>query len=226
MDPTHNFISLGFAAALAFVTAAAVVALDCWRQNSAEFSYSTHPVLLDAVGLAFCSACGFIAVSAFLYIESNHSSWIAKLIPISADSPFAGALVVGVSVMVIIRSKIFQLGKDSGDFGLEFLYQLAREGVLARLRRRRANEKGRFVVAAMPKIAGMANFAEELDNRLRDLLRDKRLETYRKERGAIAPPDRGFAAADPLWNIYYKTLLRNAVDFAGIGPIEEWLVTL
>jgi hypothetical protein len=127
--------------------------------------------------------------------------------------------------MIVVRSKVLQLSKDAGDFGLEFAYLRGRELVLRRLRRRQANKKGDFILDYLPKIMRIDRYPEELDQRIRELLRGEaaRLEAYGKERDGTKTPVKAFAADDTLWTTYYKILTRNAVDFVGIPAIREWV---
>lgn len=220
-------ITFGVSALIAFSIASLVIALDCWRQNSSEFLYSTYPVFRDPWGVLFCVAFGAVAVAAFAYVQYDGNSWLAEAMTLKVTHPLARGALVGISVMIVVRSKVQQLSKDAGDFGLEFAYLRAREIVLRRLRRRRSNEKAEFIRDYLPKIMRMESFPEELDLRMRELLRDeaKRLQAYERQRDSTTKPSKAFAADDILWTTYYKTLTRNAVDFVGIRDVKDWVDT-
>jgi hypothetical protein len=213
------------AALIAFSIGCLVIALDCWRQNSSEFLYSTYPVLKDPWGVLFCVVFGLIAAGAFAYVQYDRHSWLADAMTLKAENPLARGALVGFSVMIIVRSKVLQLSKDAGDLGLEFAYLRGREIVLRRLRRRQANEKNDFIPEYLPKIMRIDPYPEELDRRVNELLRGEasRLDAYGKQRDSTARPAKPFAADDTLWITYYKILTRNAADFVGIRDVREWI---
>jgi hypothetical protein len=221
-------ITFVLSALIAFSIGSLVIALDCWRQNSSEFLYSTYPVFGDPWGVLFCVAFGLIAAGAFVYVQYDPHSWLADAITLKVENPLARGALVGISVMIIVRSKVLQLSKDAGDFGLEFIYLRGREIVLRRLRRRRANEKLDFIRGYLPRMMRIESYPEELDQRMTDLLATeiKRLEVYGRQRDSTTTPNKPFATDDALWMQYYRTLTRNAVDFVGIRAVKEWLDSL
>jgi len=224
-DWINDPVTFGAGALIAFSIGCLVIALDCWRQNSSEFLYSTYPVLRDPWGVLFCVTFGLVAACAFAYVQYDRNSWLAEAMTLRSDNALARGAFVGISVMIIVRSKVLQLSKDAGDFGLEFAYLRGREVVLRRLRRRQANAKNDFIRDYLSRIMRIGDYPDELDRRVNELLRGEatRLEAYAKQRDGTTKPMKPFAADDILWMSYYKILTRNAADFIGIRDVREWV---
>jgi hypothetical protein len=218
-------ITFGISASIAFLIGSLVIPLDCWRQNSSEFLYSTYPIFKDIWGVSFCAGFGLLAAGAFAYVQYDADSWLADAMTLRASNPQARGALVGISVMVIVRSKVLQLSKDAGDFGLEFAYLRGREMVLRRLRRRRANEKDAFIGSYLQRIMRIEAYPDELNERMQELQRDevKRLEAYQKQRDSVPRPTNPFATDDSVWMSHYRALTRNAVNFVGIRDVREWV---
>jgi hypothetical protein len=107
--------------------------------------YSTYPVLRDPIGVLFCAILGLVATITFAFAQYAPDSWFGSMVTLKTENMLAQGALVGGSVMIIVRSKLLQLGSGGGDLGLEFFYLRGREAVLRRLRRRQANAKTRLI---------------------------------------------------------------------------------
>jgi hypothetical protein len=217
-------LTFWLSAALAFLIAGSIVAVDCWRWNSREFTYSTYPVLRDPFGLLFCAAFGALAAIVFAYAQHDPDSWLASTVTLKSSNPLARGALIGASVMVIVRSKVLQLGESGTEFGVEFFYVRGRDALLRRLRARQSREKSMLLRRYADLINRSADLPTDLDRHVRDVLRGetKRMATYDEEWRKAVRPSRAFAISDPLWINYNQAQTRTAIDFIGVRAVRQW----
>jgi len=114
---------------LAFAVGAAITYLDCYstltnRVGTVPANFGANPFIL-----VLCAACGLIAAGMCWATSGGQTNAFNKVLTLIAPDPWRGA-TVGLSMLVLIRSKIANLGDNN--LGLDDAYDLARDLAAAR----------------------------------------------------------------------------------------------
>ncbi len=171
-------------------------------------------VLLVSVG------CGAIAAVACWLSGTNPDGVLSTILTVKTSDPWRG-LVVGASVLILLRSKLFNI-QDS-PFGGDFLYRFFQTNAVQDVNRKWFAMKKRFKEQTIDAALEISTFKADIDaavaiwienrpQKLKDSIDDK-LKHLRSKR-----PTAVFAAADPAWKVHYLGLIDVALD-AG-GPVE------
>lgn len=143
--------------------------------------------------------------------------WIKK-------NPILRGACVGLTVLVLIRSKAFAL--KGADVGGEYFYNWGRSWVMQSINTRWRTYKNQFNGANLDKALVIADFQIQLFEQLRQSLRvdDEELRIFVE--GQIKTieqniPTVPFNAATPQWRAYYRTLMSLGLDYAGPN-VFDW----
>jgi hypothetical protein len=203
----------GLGDGLAFVTALGVVLIDCQvalRKLTSQLNSPSSLRFWFVGGL-----CGGLAAACSHWATAQ---WLTdNVAQIKVGNPMRG-LLIGLAVLTILRSKLFNAGKGDNPIGGEFLYNAARLWAVQGVWNKWSLKKKRF------------NTAELRQTFLADPLKEDRIVTQAKR--LMSPsPDREKAFADeianlqktkpqlvgggPLLDAYYEGLVNVLLDYCG-----------
>lgn len=167
------------------------------------------------IGLALI--CGLIAAGACWISDRDPGSAISTVLGLKTPDPWRG-LVVGASVLILIRSKLFNI-QDS-PFGGDYLYQLGRDTAIQDVNAKwtivRSLFQNRNISAALghpqfePTVLALINAnIQARPQAFRDRVKND-ITTVTGNR-----PPAPFGAADAAWVVYYRALIGVALDACG-----------
>lgn len=212
--------------AIALVVAAAAIYVDCYQRLSKLYPnvpsqfFTSRPLLLLAL------ACGLVAAAAFYFTDPKGAGYIDKLLSLNIDNHYARAFYVGVLILVLIRSKLFQL--QGADIGGEFFYNLGSQKAINSIVLRWVEWRDDFVEKVLPKTYPDPNFDTSMLGYMREIAAAASDAKYRSDiesqiqQITQSKPAGAVAAADPNWQRYYRTITRMTLEVCGSRPLNRY----
>lgn len=212
--------------AIALVVAAAAVYVDCYQRLSKLYTnvpsqfFSSGPLFLLAL------ACGLVAAAAFYFTDPKGTGYIDKLLSLNIENDYGRAFYVGALILVLIRSKLFQL--QGADIGGEFFYNLGSQKAINSIVLRWIEWSNAFVEQVLPKTYLDPNFDVSMLGYTKGIAAAAADPKYRSdiesqiqqiERSKPAGP---MAAADPNWQRYNRTITRMTLEVCGSRPLKKY----
>jgi hypothetical protein len=221
----HDFM---IGAMEAFVVAFGVVAFDCHNNVKAVLQQAMIPLPLVLASWIVWPVCGLFALFAFAYSATHpsESNWISQAISLGAPDNFSRGFTVGMSVLVLIRSKVMTAGNS--EVGLEYFYNVGRAWILKSVNRKRVRIKNNFLDGHIDRMMAKANFQANLltfaveivaseSEAIRNSMRDQ------FEKTGARRPNTAFNAENPDWQQFYRDLAGIAVDYCGVKQVSDWV---
>jgi hypothetical protein len=210
--------------AIALLVALVAIYVDCFQRLSK--TYANVPLQFFTSWAVFLLAgiCAILAGVAFAATDGQGTSVIDKLLSLSIENPYGRGFAVGAAVLVLIRSKLFQL--QGGDFGGEFFYSFGRDKALSSVILRWLEWRDAFIVSVLPKSFTTPNFDDTMLDRMKAIAAAASDAEYRAKIEAqirqieAAKPTTALNAADPAWILYYRTLTRMTLEVCGRRPFK------
>jgi hypothetical protein len=219
-----NCVGAFFSFAVAFVF--------CWLDLYQTISQSDLQVknLFRSVSIvSFIAFNAGLSLGIFILTCAYPGDWIAKVIGQDIENPWLRGLAVGAIVTVIARSKLLNLGNNTG-FGVDAAYSLLRTLALRRLNMISTLEVGHLAVDYQEKIRRCSGhdtnkFVGHLTIFAIDLLRsmyandiprrDRILEQFEQETAAILTfPPISELTAEGL-------IIKKAMNYCGMDIIRK-----
>lgn len=212
--------------AIALLVAAAAIYIDCYQRLSKLYPnvptqfFTSRPLFL--LGLV----CGLAAVAAFYFTDPKGTGYIDKLLSLNIDNNFARAFYVGALILVLIRSKLFQL--QGADIGGEFFYNLGSQKAINSIVIRWIEWSNEFVAQVLPKTYLDPNFDVDMLGYMRGIAAAAADPKYRSDiesqiqQIAQSKPAGALVATDPNWQLYYKTITRMTLEVCGCRPLMRY----
>jgi hypothetical protein len=212
--------------AIAFVVALAAIYIDCYQRLSKH--YANVPTQFFSSGPMFVLAalCGLGAAGAFLGTDPKGTGYIDKLLTLSIESHYVRAFYVGALVLVLIRSKLFQL--QGADVGGEFFYNLGSQKALNSVVLRWIEWRDAFVNEVLPKTFAQPNYDTVMLDFMKEIARVTTDASYRSTIEAQikqleqAKPAGAPVAADRAWQLYHKAITRMTLEVCGTRPFKNY----
>ena len=99
--------------AVAFLAGVTATFLDIYSTLSKSLPRVPRGILVHQGVLGLSALCGLVALTAFLWTRLDGGGVIGTVIALRQTNPVLRGLAVGITVLVIIRSKLFNL-QDAG----------------------------------------------------------------------------------------------------------------
>jgi hypothetical protein len=211
---------------IALLVAALAIYVDCYQRLSKLYPnvptqfFTSRPLLL----LAF--TCGLAAAAAFYFTNPKGTGYIDELLSLNIDNSYARAFYVGALILVLIRSKLFQL--QGADIGGEFFYNLGSQKAINSIVLRWIEWRDEFVEQVLPKTYLDQDFDVSMLGYMRDIAAAAADPKYRSDiesqiqQITQSKPAGPLAAADPNWQRYYRTITRMTLEVCGSRPLRRY----
>ncbi len=161
--------------------------------------------------------CGDIAALACWLTTGEKDGALGTILTLKADDPWRG-IVVGASVLVLIRSKLLNI-KDSPAGG-DYVYTLGRDVAIQDVNSKwsvlRTAFQNRNITAALADPQFQAQIVALIDTNIQarpDDFRARATTVIATVTSKRPPGD--FDAANAVWGIYYRALIGVALDACG-----------
>lgn len=208
------------------MVAVVAIYLDCYQRLSKN--YPNVPALFFTSGPIFCLAvlCGLVAAIAFFGTDPKGTGFVDKLLTLNIESHYARAFYVGALVLVLIRSKLFQV--QGADVGGEFFYNLGSQKAINSVVLRWIAWRDAFVEKILPKTFTDPNYDSNMIAFMKGIAAVTTEAAYRStiesqlKEIAQGKPAGQPAAADPAWQLYYKTITRMTLEVCGTRPFKNY----
>jgi hypothetical protein len=223
----HAFdLSLAVGALLALLFAVFTVLYDC--HVAVQERLKRVPMLIFQVppALVLSIACGLTAAIAFFFTDGKGDTLIDSVLGLKQPNPILRGILVGLTVLVLIRSKISSF--KGAEIGGELVYNSGRTWVMRSLNRKWRAFKAKFNELNLATALAFAGYQDRLAAELRDSLRtqseDFRNFVESQLKNVIDNrPQTNFNANSQEWQTYYRTLTNLALDYSGPDVFEEWI---
>ena len=196
---------------IAFLTTSGMIYLDCHQVLSGVIRYVPDAFFRSSQVLALAAAGGAVAGALYLVTTPSGHDAVSGQIGVTQANAFLRAFTVGVVALALIRSKFFKL--PQGDFGGDYIYIQLRQGVLGPIIVDWNRLKTRFVQANLAACLATPNF-------ISDTLATVS-QTVAAFQGEDAAPAVAFSPAAPEWELYYRTVIRLALDDCGPSIFQD-----
>jgi hypothetical protein len=208
----------------AFWIAVVAIYIDCHQRLSK--SYPNVPRQFWASGRVFVLAlvCAALAAIAYLTTNPEGTSYIDKLLTLNIANPYSRAFYVGTLVLVLIRSKLFQV--QGVDVGGEYFYNRGREKALNSVILHWLDWRDAFVAQNLDRTFSIPDFDVSMLDRMKAIAAQAVDAEYRANVEAqirqieSAKPPTAVDNADPAWRIYHRTVTRMTLEVCGRQPFK------
>ena len=212
--PTVEWIGV----VIAFAAAAVMIYIDCHQVITGVIRYVPDAFFASSRLLALAAAGGAVAGAIYLLTTPAGGDVVSHQIGVKQADPFLRALIVGVVSLALIRSKFFKI--PQGDFGGEYIYVQLRDGVLQPIIVGWNVLKTRFIEANVVTCLATADFVGDTLATVRQVARTASPEDALSALSQVdqvekSAPTTAFSTSAPEWNIYYRGVIRLALDACG-----------
>jgi hypothetical protein len=212
-------------ALLALLAAAVTVLYDCHVSIQDRLKRVPLPIYRAPEAIVLALTCGAIAAIAFQFTDGKGDTLIDSILGLRQSNPYLRGLCVGLTVLVLIRSKLSSI--KGAEVGGELAYNAGRVWVMQALNQRWRAFKSNYYTRNGTKALALPGYEDLLITELRELIK-VRPEDYRvfvESQVKNVQQSRPRAAFDPArldWQTYYRTLTNLALDYAGAPVFEGW----
>ena len=211
--------------ALAFAFAATSVFYDCYTSLEKSLprvpgSIITHPAIL-----ALCAVCGVIASVAYSLTDSKGDGVVSTIITLQIANPLLRGIVVGAMVLVLIRSKLFNI-QDSG-FGGEAVYTQPRSLAIQAVNDSRTKQRNKFLNLNIGAAFAIPTYFAQLEEQIKASIAARSPEYQKRVGDQMAAvksqqPPAPMAQNDPAWDVYYRAFTGICFDYCGPTILSEF----
>ncbi len=214
-------------AGLALLFAAITVLYDCHVSIQDRLKRVPMPVYRMRTALIFALACGLVAAVAFFFTDAKGDSLIDSLLGLKQSNPLLRGLCVGLTVLILIRSKLSSI--QGAEIGGELVYNSGRVWVMQSLNADWRNFKNTFNAnnLTLALKTPSPNYESRLLEEVRAVIKVQP-EDYRGfvesqiTNVVSSRPTIGFDPGAVEWQTYYRTLNNLALDYAGPEAFSGW----
>lgn len=210
---------------LALLFAAITVLYDCHVSIQERLKRVPMPVYSTPQAIILALVCGAIAAFAFNFTTDNGKGVIDSVLGLQQSNPYLRGLCVGLTVLVLIRSKLSSI--KGAEIGGELAYNAGRVWVMQALNDRWRSFKSNFNQRNKDKALGMPDYESRLIEEIRAAINVQPEDFRVFVEGQIknvqqSKPQMPFDAARIEWQTYYRTLTNLALDYAGKTVFKGW----
>jgi hypothetical protein len=149
---------------LAFATAATAVFIDAYANLAKSLLHVPGSIVRRPAILILCGLCGGVACVAYGLTDATGTDVISAAITLKAKNPLLRGLAVGATVLVLLRSKLFNI-QESG-FGGEAIYTLLRSVAMQAVNDYRTRQRDRFLDLNIDAAFAIPNYFFRLQHQI------------------------------------------------------------
>jgi hypothetical protein len=212
-------------ALLALSFAGVTVLYDCHVSIQDRLKRVPMPIYSTPQAICLALLCGTVAAVAFTFTSDKGDSLVDSVLGLKQSNPYLRGLSVGLTVLVLIRSKISSV--KGAEIGGELAYNSGRVWVMQSLNTRWQTLKAEFNHRNQAAALAIPGYEGQLLTELSGAIRvqpeefrtfvDSQIKNVQASRPTVP-----FAAADLVWQTYYRTLTNLALDYAGPSVFKGW----
>ena len=211
---------------LAFLLAVVTVLYDCHVSIQERLKRVPMPIYRTPQAIGFSIICGIVAAIAFSFTDDTGNTLVDSVLGLKLVNPVARGAAVGLTVLVLIRSKLSSF--KGAEIGGELVYNAGRVLVMQALNSRWRAYKSKFNKLNLDTALATPAYQERLLTELRESLRiqpeDFRSFVESQIQNVLQnKPQTTFDPKGSDWQAYYRTLTNLALDYSGPAVFEEWI---
>jgi len=183
------------------------------------------PIYAVPQAIVFALACGVIAAIAFQFTDGRGDTVLDSILGLKQANPYLRGLCVGLTVLVLIRSKLSSV--KGAEVGGELVYNAGRVWVMQSLNSKWREFKSKFNQRNQAKALATPGYENRLLTELREAIKiqpedfrvfvENQIANVQQNR-----PQSQFNAAALDWQTYYRTVTNLALDYAGPSVFQGW----
>ena len=214
-----------FGTLIATAAAAGTVLYDCHVSIQDRLKRVPMPIYSAPQAIVLALACGAVAAVAFNFTTGKGDTLIDSVLALKQSNPYLRGLCVGLTVLVLIRSKLSSI--KGAEIGGELAYNSGRVWVMQALNQRWRTFKSNFYERNKAKALAILDYEDRVVTEVREVIKVKP-EEYRVfvesqiKNVQQSKPQAVFDPARLDWQTYYRTLTNLALDYAGTSVFEGW----
>lgn len=210
---------------IATVIGFAAIVVDFWQlTEKLPNQYQFCPVWRIGSGWLFCLIFSSFAGGAFLWAANDPTSAVAKTLSFNQEGLYQQAIACGVSITLLIRSKIFQVGKTAAPVGIDWIYDRTQVRVVREMANCMLKRKEALFAKHQVRL-----LRKDLDTRLSHAVgiilqsEPDLLGKFAEQYGATVQrkPQTDFSSGSDEWIQYCNGIARLAADFIGIERVID-----
>jgi hypothetical protein len=221
----HTDVTYVIGALIAFLSAGVTVLYDCHVSIQDRLKRVPMPIYKTPEAVCLASVCGIVAAVAYRFTNGAGTSLVDSVLSLKQTDPYLRGLCVGLTVLVLIRSKLFSV--KGAEVGGELVYNFGRVWVMQSLNTRWQTFKAEFNKRNQAAALAIPNYEGQLLAALSGAIKvqpeefrifvDSQVKNVQSSR-----PTPAFSTTDPFWQMYYATLTNLALDYAGRDVFKGW----
>lgn len=210
---------------IALLVAVVAIYIDCYQRLSKLYANVPKQFFTSCSMALLAVTCGLAAAVAFYTTTPNGTGYINKLLSLDIENDYARAVYVGALVLVLIRSKLFQV--QGADVGGEFFYNLWSQKSINSIVLRWIEWRDEFVEKVLPKTYEDPNFDTTMLGFMKGIAAASADAKYRSDietqitQLENSKPAGAIAAPDPNWQRYHRTITRMTLEVCGVRPLRR-----
>jgi len=203
---------------LAFLTAATVVFFDLYTNLAKSISRVPGAIVTHPAILGLCALCGSIAAFAYGFTDPAGGDAVSTAITLQVQNPWRRGLVVGATVLVLLRSKLFNI--QDTEIGGELVYTRLRSLALQAVNDHRTRGRNRFLTANINAAFAIPTYFTQLEAQIASSIAARSRDYQKRVRDQITAskrhqPREPMDKNNPSWEIYYRSLTGICFDYCG-----------
>ncbi len=215
--------AIGFV--LAFAAAAIATVLDCYFTMAKSLPRVPGLILVHPGILLLATLCGAVAVLAFAVADPAGGDVISTAITLKQANPILRGLAVGGMVLVLIRSKLFNV-QDSG-LGGEAIYTLLRSLALQAVNDTKTQQRTAFLNANIAAAFAIPTYFNQLENTIATAMQVRTPELRQRAADEVKAvktniPATPMAQDDTAWCNYYFSMTGICFDYCGPAVLKSF----
>lgn len=210
---------------IAFSMGLVAIYLDCY-QAVRKIIWSVPAQFFKSFAVfSLASGCGALAGLAYLCTDPKGEGYVSKLLTLSIENPYGRAANVGMLVLVLIRSRLFQF--QGTDIGGEFFYSEARVRAIKAVILRWSQFREQFLSRHLDRTFAVPDYADKVLDRLSLVMQGADDDYRRSIESQIAAirndaPKTPANPDDPLWRTYHRAVTGLALTNCGAKALEDF----
>jgi hypothetical protein len=210
---------------LALAFAAATVLYDCHVSIQERLKRVPMPIYSNPQAIALALICGSVAAIAFIFTTGKGDSFLDSVLSLKQPNPYLRGLSVGLTVLVLIRSKICSI--KGAEIGGELAYNTGRVWAMQSLNSRWQASKAEFNRRNQANALQIIDYEEQLVIQLREAIKvqPEEYRTFVESQIKNVTDKKPTGVFDPTrhdWRTYYRTMTNLALDYAGPSVFKGW----
>lgn len=210
---------------LAFLLAVITVLYDCHVSIQERLKRVPMPIVRSPKAIGFSVLCGIVAVIAFSFTDDRGDTLIDSVLGLKLANPLARGAAVGLTVLVLIRSKLSSI--KGAEIGGELVYNKGRIAVMQSLNSKWRAYKARFNKLNLETALATADYENRLLVELRESIQvqPEDFRTFVESQIQNVLHNKPPGVVDPAqfnWRSYYRTLTNLALDYSGPDVFQGW----